>query len=63
MKVTAHRVSLAPRRAEKRSVIRRAALESPGRLKRPQRWMADNGLRPLPPYASFIIAGAASLRT
>nr|WP_084222602.1 hypothetical protein [Thioalkalivibrio paradoxus] len=39
-------------RAEKRSVIRRSAFAPPRRLRRPRRRMADDGLRPFPPYAS-----------
>ncbi|WP_083499306.1 hypothetical protein [Thioalkalivibrio nitratireducens] len=57
VKVTACLVSRATRRAEKRSVIRRSAFAPPRRLRRPGRRMADDGLRPLPPYASFIIGG------
>ncbi|WP_084222663.1 hypothetical protein [Thioalkalivibrio paradoxus] len=57
VKVTAGLVSRATRRAEKRSVIRRTAFAPPWRLRRPRRRMADDGLRPLPPYASFIIGG------
>ncbi|WP_084222592.1 hypothetical protein [Thioalkalivibrio paradoxus] len=44
-------------RAEKRSVIRRSAFAPPWRLRQPRRWMADDGLRPFPPYVSFIIEG------
>ncbi|WP_084222659.1 hypothetical protein [Thioalkalivibrio paradoxus] len=51
MKVTACLVSRATRRAEKRSVIRRTAFAPPRRLRQPGRRMADDGLRPFPPYA------------
>ncbi|WP_084222644.1 hypothetical protein [Thioalkalivibrio paradoxus] len=44
-------------RAEKRSVIRRSAFAPPRRLRQPGRRMADDGLRPFPPYDSFIIGG------
>nr|WP_232222261.1 hypothetical protein [Thioalkalivibrio paradoxus] len=57
MKVTAGLVSRATRRAEKRSVIRRTAFAGPRRPRQSGRRMADDGLRPLPPYASFIIGG------
>ncbi|WP_084222584.1 hypothetical protein [Thioalkalivibrio paradoxus] len=61
MKVTACLVSRATRRAEKRSVIRRSAFAPAWRLRQPRRQLADDGLRPFPPYAcaSFIIGGAA----
>ncbi|WP_408645516.1 hypothetical protein [Thioalkalivibrio paradoxus] len=47
-------------RATKRSVIRRSAFAPPRRLRQPRRRMADDGLRPFPPYAyaSFIIGGS-----
>ncbi|WP_084222634.1 hypothetical protein [Thioalkalivibrio paradoxus] len=58
MKVTACLVSRATRRAEKRSVIRRTAFGAPLRARgNPGVGMADDGLRPFPPYASFIIRG------
>ncbi|WP_083499488.1 hypothetical protein [Thioalkalivibrio nitratireducens] len=57
VKVTACLVSLATRRAEERSVIRHMAFAVPRRPQHPQRRLADDGLRPLPPYASFIIGG------
>ncbi|WP_084222675.1 hypothetical protein [Thioalkalivibrio paradoxus] len=59
MKVTACLVSRATRRAEKRSVIRHSAFAVPRRPRQSGRRMADDGLRPLPPYASFIIGGAS----
>ncbi|WP_237251813.1 hypothetical protein [Thioalkalivibrio nitratireducens] len=43
--------SRATRRAEERSVIRRSAFAHPRRLRQSWRRMADDGLRPLPPYA------------
>ncbi|WP_006747987.1 hypothetical protein [Thioalkalivibrio paradoxus] len=52
VKVTACLVSLATRRAEERSVIRHRAPAVPRRRRHPGRWMADDGLRPFPPYAS-----------
>ncbi|WP_084222601.1 hypothetical protein [Thioalkalivibrio paradoxus] len=57
VEVTACLVSRATRRAEERSVIRRSAFAPPRRLRQPRRRMADDGLRPFPPYASFIIGG------
>ena len=51
------RASRATRRAEERSVIRHTAFVPPRRLQQRWRQMADDGLRPLPPYASFIIGG------
>ncbi|WP_084222706.1 DNA helicase UvrD [Thioalkalivibrio paradoxus] len=59
VKVTACLVSRATRRAEKRSVIRRTAFAVPRRPRQSGRQLADDGLRPLPPYAyaSFIIGG------
>ncbi|WP_084222655.1 hypothetical protein [Thioalkalivibrio paradoxus] len=60
MKVTACLVSLATRRAEKRSVIRHTAFGWPRTAcGNPGVGMADDGLRPLPPYAyaSFILRG------
>ncbi|WP_237251729.1 hypothetical protein [Thioalkalivibrio nitratireducens] len=57
MKVTACLVSRATRRAEKRSVIRHTAFAPPRRLRQSGRPLADDGLRPFPPYASFIIGG------
>ncbi|WP_006748346.1 hypothetical protein [Thioalkalivibrio paradoxus] len=57
VKVTACLVSRATRRAEKRSVIRRTAFAVPRRPRQSGRRMADDGLRPFPPYASFIIGG------
>ncbi|AHE97194.1 hypothetical protein [Thioalkalivibrio paradoxus] len=57
MKVTACLVSRATRRAEERSVIRRTAFAVPRCLRQPRRQLADDGLRPFPPYASFIIGG------
>ncbi|WP_084222622.1 hypothetical protein [Thioalkalivibrio paradoxus] len=57
MKVTACLVSRATRRAEERSVIRRSAFAPPRCLRQPRRRMADDGLRPFPPYASFILRG------
>ncbi|WP_332254638.1 hypothetical protein [Thioalkalivibrio paradoxus] len=59
VKVTACLVPRATRRAEKRSVIRRSAFAPPRRLRQPRRRMADDGLRPFPPYAyaSFILMG------
>ncbi|WP_084222590.1 hypothetical protein [Thioalkalivibrio paradoxus] len=57
MKVTACLVSRATRRAEKRGVIRRTAFAVPRHPQHPGRRMADDGLRPFPPYASFIIGG------
>ncbi|WP_084222600.1 hypothetical protein [Thioalkalivibrio paradoxus] len=59
MKVTACLVSRAIRRAEKRSVIRRTAFAVPRRPRQSERQLADDGLRPFPPYASFIIGGAS----
>ncbi|WP_084222669.1 hypothetical protein [Thioalkalivibrio paradoxus] len=57
VKVTACLVFRATRRAEKRSVIRRSAFAPAWRLRQPRRQLADDGLRPFPPYASFIIGG------
>ncbi|WP_083499336.1 hypothetical protein [Thioalkalivibrio nitratireducens] len=57
VKVTACLVSRATRRAEERSVIRRSAFAPPRRPRQPRRRMADDGLRPFPPYASFITGG------
>ncbi|WP_084222667.1 hypothetical protein [Thioalkalivibrio paradoxus] len=57
VKVTACLVSRATRRAEKRSVIRRTAFAVPRRPRQSGRQLADDGLRPFPPYASFIIGG------
>ncbi|TVP93589.1 MAG: DNA helicase UvrD, partial [Thioalkalivibrio sp.] len=39
------------------SVIRRAAIAMPWSTRLPWRRMADDGLRPLPPYASFMVGG------
>ncbi|WP_006746100.1 hypothetical protein [Thioalkalivibrio paradoxus] len=58
VKVTACLVSRATRRAEERSVIRRTAFAVPRRPRQSGRQLADDGLRPFPPYASFIIGGA-----
>ncbi|TVP85140.1 MAG: hypothetical protein EA347_10130, partial [Thioalkalivibrio sp.] len=49
-------------RAEERSVIRRAAIAMSWSTRLPWRRMADNGLRPLPPYASFIVGGGGRAR-
>ncbi|WP_084222686.1 hypothetical protein [Thioalkalivibrio paradoxus] len=42
-------------RAEGRSVIRHMAFAVPRRPRHPERRLTDDGLRPLPPYASCII--------
>ncbi|WP_006746478.1 hypothetical protein [Thioalkalivibrio paradoxus] len=55
VKVTACLVPRATRRAEERSVIRRSAFAPPRRLRQPRRRLADDGLRPLPPYACFMV--------
>ncbi|WP_237251625.1 hypothetical protein [Thioalkalivibrio nitratireducens] len=57
MKVTACLGSRATRRAEKRSVIRHTAFAVPRRPRQSGHQLADDGLRPFPPYASFIIGG------
>nr|WP_296749558.1 hypothetical protein [Thioalkalivibrio sp.] len=44
-------------RAEERSVIRHTAFVPPRRLRQRWRQMADDGLRPFPPYASLINRG------
>nr|WP_232222283.1 hypothetical protein [Thioalkalivibrio paradoxus] len=37
--------------------MRRSAFAPPRRLRQPRRQLADDGLRPFPLYASFIIGG------
>jgi len=44
-------------RAEERSVTRREAFASLRRLRQSWRRMADDGLRPFPPYRSFMVGG------
>ncbi|TVP84651.1 MAG: hypothetical protein EA347_10630 [Thioalkalivibrio sp.] len=46
-------------RAEERSVIRHAAIAMSWSTRLPWRRMADDGLRPLPPYASSMVGGGA----
>nr|WP_083499521.1 hypothetical protein [Thioalkalivibrio nitratireducens] len=49
-------------RTARHSVLRRSAFAPSQRPRQPRRRIADDGFRPLPPFASFTFRGARTRR-